>query len=1177
MSDSDTLLTTGFVFDASADTSGVKNVLMVHSGASELQQYANADTFVIVYDHSADRETVLSTLMDRFTHLDRIAFAFHYTETRTLLLNNQEWFTDADLDPSNTLSENAQFVLDLLTRFSVPHLDVLACNTLNDFAWKQYYDRVYAQTGVIIGASDNNTGNLKYGGDWVLESTHTDVQAIYFTEAIANYSSLLAAITISGITYTSSSASTVYISATSGVTGEVVIPSTVVISSVTYTVTAIGTSTDSTGVFQGNQAITSVVIPNTVTLIGQNAFRECINLSGTLIIPSSVTSIEISAFQSCSKVSSIYILGSPNIKIIAFYNTNVSSIYVIGPATLQRESFSQQLGTQPRTIYLNSGVTMVSDPFSAMSNVSGTTVYSNSTTFSLANSPVLSGKTINPAYQDANNIVYLRSSGTNLTASVGFAATGAVNILSTAVISSVTYTVTAIGIASDPSGAGVFKKNTNITSVVIPNTVSLIGQYAFSQCSSLTTVYISGSTNIASNSFLQCSINNLYILGAATLASTSFQSLTGLTRLYLNSNVSMTNDPFSGSNVSNTTVYSNNTTISLANSSTLSGKTVNLAYQDANNIVYLPTSGNILTFFAAFAATGAVNILSTAVISSVTYTVTAIGTSTDAGGSGVFENNTNITSIVIPSTVTLIGKFAFRNCTNLATVSLSNGLDTIQSNAFDNCDSITRMIIPSSVSNIIPYSFFGASNLAEIYIYGSPLIGSNAFMGCKGTTIVVLGPAKLSNYSFNCWNTSTIYLHSGVSITNDPFVGITAANVTVYSNSSALSLANSTVLASKTVNVLSTSLNNIQYRTIGMPTANTAAVNYAPNISGSVIIPENVVFGQTAYTITEIDPMAFAGNDGITSVYFSPSCSISNIGTMSFMGCANLSSVVLPNNITNISSNAFDGCIHLTSASIPSGVLYIGGKAFQNSGLVSVSIPSSVSAFGSNMFYLCSDLTTATLNNNPTVDANTFFRCSKLTSVATLSTSTNVISGVGTNYTSVARVVKDAATNVCYTIPAGTASNGSIFVSASPNATGSVSISATYTINSVSYNVTSIAANAFQGCNGITSISLPNSIRSVGDYAFLGCTGLTTLTSGASGASFITGGATGQRLGVQCFAYCTSLTSVSVPSTYTVIGEYTFLNCSVLTTVSIPSVAGITNTTGGNAFYGTAITSLTNV
>jgi hypothetical protein len=194
-----------------------------------------------------------------------------------------------------------------------------------------------------------------------------------------------------------------------------------------------------------------------------------------------------------------------------------------------------------------------------------------------------------------------------------------------------------------------------------------------------------------------------------------------------------------------------------------------------------------------------------------------------------------------------------------------------------------------------------------------------------------------------------------------------------------------------------------------------------------------------------------------------------------------------------------------------------------------------------------------------------------------LSTSTNVISGVGTNYTSVARVIQDAATNVCYTIPAGTAANGAIFVSASPNATGAITLTSTYTINSVSYNVTAIAANAFQGCNGLTSISIPSSVRSVGDYAFLGCTGLTTLTSGASSASFITGGATGQSLGVQCFAYCTSLTSVSVPSTYTVIGEYTFLNCAALTTVSIPSVAGITNTTGGNAFYGTAITSLTNV
>jgi len=86
------------------------------------------------------------------------------------------------------LLEQYVFFSELVQNLELKHLDFLACDTLNDTLYKAFYEKF---TNVIIGASNNRTGNLQYGGDWTMESTMEDVESIYFTRSIEYYKYLL--------------------------------------------------------------------------------------------------------------------------------------------------------------------------------------------------------------------------------------------------------------------------------------------------------------------------------------------------------------------------------------------------------------------------------------------------------------------------------------------------------------------------------------------------------------------------------------------------------------------------------------------------------------------------------------------------------------------------------------------------------------------------------------------------------------------------------------------------------------------------------------------------------------------------------------------------------------------------------------------------------------------------
>ena len=108
-----------------------------------------------------------------------------------------------------------------------------------------------------------------------------------------------------------------------------------------------------------------------------------------------------------------------------------------------------------------------------------------------------------------------------------------------------------------------------------------------------------------------------------------------------------------------------------------------------------------------------------------------------------------------------------------------------------------------------------------------------------------------------------------------------------------------------------------------------------------------------------------------------------------------------------------------------------------------------------------------------------------------------------------------------------------------------------------------IGEYAFAYCSGLTSLTLPVGITSIGEFAFSGCSGLTSLT--------LPDGIT--SIGEYAFYGCSGLTSLNLPAGITSIGESTFSDCSGLTSLTLPD--GITSI-GSRAFYGcSGLTSLT--
>ena len=134
------------------------------------------DAQVFVDSVNAQTRAIVCSTMPPFlpARINRIGFVF-------ILDRRLLWFGP----------EQEKRMVQLIRDREIKQIDFLACNTLRDPTWRAYYSRLTEQTGVVIGASKDRTGNLNYGGNWIMERTGEDIERLYFTSSIHYYKYLL--------------------------------------------------------------------------------------------------------------------------------------------------------------------------------------------------------------------------------------------------------------------------------------------------------------------------------------------------------------------------------------------------------------------------------------------------------------------------------------------------------------------------------------------------------------------------------------------------------------------------------------------------------------------------------------------------------------------------------------------------------------------------------------------------------------------------------------------------------------------------------------------------------------------------------------------------------------------------------------------------------------------------
>ena len=474
-----------------------------------------------------------------------------------------------------------------------------------------------------------------------------------------------------------------------------------------------------------------------------------------------------------------------------------------------------------------------------------------------------------------------------------------------------------------------------------------------------------------------------------------------------------------------------------------------------------------------------------------------------------FYGCTRMTSVTIPQTVTSIGQLAFGGCDLMKAVYISD------------IEAWLQIDFGSSDANPLAYAhrlFLNGEEIKDFVVpNGVTSIKALVFNGYSSMNSITI-PASLT--SIGQW------AFQGCS-------GLTAVHISDLEAWCKISFTNPSNPLQFAHRLF---LNGEEIKHLIIPDGMTAVSERTFQGCSSLLsvsIPNSV---------TSIGESAFSGCSSITSVTIPES--VTSIGGWAFSGCSSLEMVTLSNNVSKIGRRAFANCTSLTSITIPDNVETIEDETFYFCGLNTATIPDGVSTIGEKVFQGCSSLTSVTIPGTVTSIGDEAFKdCIGLTAVhisdleAWCKIDFDVFNGYSNPLLYAHHLYLDGEEIKDLVIPSSVTSIGNLaFCSCS----GLTSVTIPGSVKSIGDD---IHGNVFSGCTGLTSVMILDGVTSIGPFTFRNCSSLTKVTIPNSVA----------RIGEDAFNSCVALKSITIPNDVTTIGGFTFSGCSNLTTVFIGS------------------------
>ena len=456
-------------------------------------------------------------------------------------------------------------------------------------------------------------------------------------------------------------------------------------------------------------------------------------------------------------------------------------------------------------------------------------------------------------------------------------------------------------------------------------------------------------------------------------------------------------------------------------------------------------------------------------------------------GEAAFGSRSGLNSIVLPEGVTTLEEGAFIGCSEMKFVTLPSTVTSIGQNAFERCIRITSINIPSSVNEIGNYAFSHCNNLREVTCNRTtpPTLGTQCFDDLYSNAKLYVPEGSVNAYQ--SWSST--------------FPRILAIGTPSFAVDDVITTTNSDGLT-------------LIYKITDMdtPAVELYAYGYNSTAPVTVEIPETITSNNVTFTVTAIQGECFYWFQRITSVTI-PS-SVSEIGNSAFYNCSNLEEVTCYCSEPPVL--AYGNFYNVPILWVPEGCV----EKYQNNqdwsrGFEKIRVIGDYSLYPGDTF-------TAELSNGMILEYDV----------------------LSSNTVAVKSYTYNSTDNVSLDIPE------------------------TVTYNDVTYTVKEIYYECFSGFNKLTAVTIPSTVTEIESYAFKDCEQLTSISipSSLTNIGFNAFDGTGWYnsqpdgmvyVGSVAYRYkgnnMSSITSFEVAAGTKGIASGAFIGCANLTTLTIPS------------------------